>query len=244
MGILLKIAFLFFIGSVSGWVLELFFRRFACKSNSEHKWINPGFCTGPYLPLYGVGLCILYLVAQLEQYTPKDNSVLSKILLFLAMAALMTLLEYFAGLISLKVSNVRLWDYSDELWNIKGIICPKFSLCWAALGGFYYFVLHPVVNIGVNWLSRNLAFSFFIGMFFGIFIIDLCKSFKLAAKLKKYADEYNLIIRYEQIKLQIRKSSEKSREKYRFFKPFSSTKPILEHIKDISETLEKKYRKK
>lgn len=244
MGILLKLAFLFFIGSVSGWVLELFFRRFACKENTEHKWINPGFCTGPYLPLYGVGLCILYLIASSEQFIKSGNSAVHKILLFILMAALMTLLEYIAGLISLKVSSVRLWDYSNEKWNIKGIICPKFSLCWALLGGFYYFALHPGINLCVHWLSQNLAFSFFIGLFFGFFIIDLCKSFSLVAKLKKYADENNLIIRYEQIKLQIRKSSEKSFEKYRFFRPFSSTKPIFEHIKDISETLEKKYRKK
>lgn len=243
LGILLKLAFLFFIGSVSGWVLELFFRRFACRSNTEHKWINPGFCTGPYLPLYGVGLCILYLIASLEKYKFTGNAAMNKILLFIAMAVLMTALEYVAGIISLKVSNVRLWDYSDEKWNIKGIICPKFSLCWALLGGFYYFFLHPAVKTGVHWLSNNLAFSFFIGFFFGVFIIDLCKSFRLVAKLKEYADENDLIIRYEQIKLQIRKSSEKSRKKYRFFRPFSSDKPLLEHIRDISGTLEKKIRK-
>lgn len=244
MGILLKLAFLFFVGSVSGWVLELFFRRFACKKNDERKWINPGFCTGPYLPLYGIGLCVLYFVASLERYTPKESPVLNKILLFAVMSALMTALEYIAGIISLKVSNVRLWDYSEEFGNIKGIICPKFSFFWALLGGFYYFIIHPRINFGVQWLSQNLAFSFFIGLFFGFFIIDLCCSFQLVAKLKKYADENDLILRYEQIKLQIKASSEKSREKYRFFRPFSSTKPVFEHIKDISETLEKKYKKK
>ena len=47
------------------WVLELFFRRFFSTSNPERKWINPGFCTGPYLPIYGSGLCVLYLLASL-----------------------------------------------------------------------------------------------------------------------------------------------------------------------------------
>ncbi len=45
MNIFLILAFLFFIGSVSGWVLELFFRRFFSRANPERKWINPGFCT-------------------------------------------------------------------------------------------------------------------------------------------------------------------------------------------------------
>jgi len=36
---------------VFGWVLELLFRRFFSGTNPEHRWINPGFCVGPYLPL-------------------------------------------------------------------------------------------------------------------------------------------------------------------------------------------------
>ena len=47
MNVFLTLTYLFFIGSVSGWVLELFFRKFFSSSNPEHKWINPGFCTGP-----------------------------------------------------------------------------------------------------------------------------------------------------------------------------------------------------
>ena len=56
MNIFLTLAFLFFIGATLGWVLELLFRRFFSSANPERKWINPGFCVGPYLPLYGCGL--------------------------------------------------------------------------------------------------------------------------------------------------------------------------------------------
>lgn len=63
MNIFLTLAFLFFIGATLGWVLELLFRRFFSSANPERKWINPGFCVGPYLPLYGCGLCFLYLIA-------------------------------------------------------------------------------------------------------------------------------------------------------------------------------------
>lgn len=64
MNTFLKLAFLFYIGSSLGWVLELFFRRFISGNNPERKWINPGFMVGPYVPLYGTGLCILYLVSR------------------------------------------------------------------------------------------------------------------------------------------------------------------------------------
>ena len=47
MSLFLTLAYLFFIGSVFGWVLELLFRKFFSRSNPEHKWINPGFCVRP-----------------------------------------------------------------------------------------------------------------------------------------------------------------------------------------------------
>ena len=73
MNLFLTLAFLFFIGATTGWVIEVLFRRFLSSANPERKWINPGFCTGPYLPLYGVGLCLLYLIASLEQYSFVKN---------------------------------------------------------------------------------------------------------------------------------------------------------------------------
>lgn len=63
MSMFLTLAFLFAMGSMAGWVLEVFFRRFFSTANPERKWINPGFCTGPCLPIYGSGLCILYLIS-------------------------------------------------------------------------------------------------------------------------------------------------------------------------------------
>ncbi len=44
-----------FVGSLVGWVLELVYRNLKSK---DGKWINPGFCTGPYVPLYGVAVLI------------------------------------------------------------------------------------------------------------------------------------------------------------------------------------------
>ena len=69
MSLFLTLADLFFIGSVFGWVLELLFRKFFSGTNPEHRWINPGFCVGPYLPLYGTGLCALYLLASFRLWS-------------------------------------------------------------------------------------------------------------------------------------------------------------------------------
>ncbi len=234
MNLFLTLAFLFFIGSVFGWVLELFFRRFISAANPERKWINPGFCTGPYLPLYGFGLCILFLIASLEDTTAIQDPVWEKVVLFAWMAVCMTVIEYIAGIMSIKIAKVRLWDYSNEWGNIQGIICPKFSFFWAVLGAAYYFLIHPHILGALHWLAQNLAFSFVIGMFYGVFFVDLAHSVNLVTKLKKFADENDVIIKYENLKAHIRGLQEQT-EKYHFFRPFHTPRALAEHLRERME---------
>ena len=63
--IFILLCFLFFFCAVLGWVIELFFRRFISKANPDRLWLNPGFLTGPYLPLYGCGVVVLYALSNL-----------------------------------------------------------------------------------------------------------------------------------------------------------------------------------
>lgn len=234
MNLFLILAFLFSVGATAGWVLEVFYRRFFSRANPERKWINPGFCTGPYVPLYGFSLCLLYLIASLESVFPNIH----KAVLFLMMAVSMTAIEYIAGIWLLKRMNVRLWDYTDEWGNVQGLICPRFSLYWALLGAAYYFLIHPRVLGALQWLSCNLAFSFVIGLFFGVFIVDFGHSTQIITKLRAYAVENDVIVRYELVKLQIRQHHEAARSKYHFFRPFHSDKPLREHLKEMQEHLE------
>ncbi|MGN0986005.1 MAG: putative ABC transporter permease [Candidatus Enterenecus sp.] len=243
MRLFLSLAFLFAVGAVLGWVLELFFRRFISAANPERKWINPGFCVGPYVPLYGFGLCILYLLASLEDKIPIQSPGVRKAVLFLVMAIAMTAIEYIAGVLALRVLKVRLWDYSDEWANLQGIICPKFSLAWAVLGAVYYFLLHPHVLKWLDWLSRNLAFSFVVGLFFGVFLIDVAYSVQLLAKLKKFADDNDVIVRYEHLKAHIRSVQDRQKQKAHFLFAFRSEQPLAEHLKEMRDTLERRRRK-
>lgn len=238
MTILLILAFLFFIGSVFGWVLELFFRRFFSANNPERKWINPGFCTGPYLPLYGSGLCVLYLMAGIRPYINFGNKIIDNVVLLVAMGLAMTVIEYIAGIISYKGFHVRLWDYSDEKGNIQGIICPKFSLAWGLLGVAYFYLIHPNILDALDWLAHNLAMSFFIGLFYGVFIIDIVNSANLITKLRKIADENDVIVRYEELKNQIRAHHEERKLKYNFFHPFRTELSLNEHVQSIKEKSE------
>jgi len=232
MSMFLILAYLFFIGSVLGWVLELFFRKFFSSANPEHRWINPGFCVGPYVPLYGSGLCILYLLAILGEATGMEHSVSGRALLFLGMAVSMTLIEYIAGIALLKWMKLRLWDYSMRWGNIQGLICPLFSFFWAILGAAYYFFAHPRILDALNWLANNLAFSFVIGFFFGVFTIDVAYSCHLVSRLKQFADENDVVVRVENLKAHLHNAREKAQLRQQFFFPFRTARPLHEHLRE------------
>lgn len=241
MNLFLTLAYLFFIGSVLGWVLELFYRRFISGANPERKWINPGFCVGPYVPLYGFGLCILFVLAAIGD-AHGVRTVGDKLLLFLGMAVSMTAIEYIAGIMSLKIMHVRLWDYSNQWGNIQGLICPKFSLIWAAASAGYYFLVHPHILDALQWLSENLAFSFVIGYFFGVFTIDVVYSAHLVTRIRQFAKENEVDIKLEQLKAHIRRRQDERREKANFLFAFRSSHSLAEHLREAQEAWEERHK--
>lgn len=191
---ILQYLFIFITGATMGWLIEIVFRRFYGPSK---KWINPGFLSGPYLPLYGTGVVFLYIVSSLT------INIGVKILVF---AAITTLIEYATGIFFLKGYNTRLWDYSNEKFNFKGIIAPKFSLYWTLLSLVFYYLLYPYFYQKVEFLYSHLELSLFVGMFYGVMLVDLIYAFNLLNRLKKMADvvsDSKIAINYERLKLEI-----------------------------------------
>ncbi|MGN1182576.1 MAG: putative ABC transporter permease [Faecalibacillus sp.] len=211
----LILAFIFSIGSFLGWILELFFRRFFSHSNPERKWVNPGFLVGPCLPLYGFSLCILYLLAEVD-VSFIQQPILQYGFLFICMAICITGIEYIAGLIFIKGMHVKLWDYSKEKFNIQGIVCLKFTIFWYILSAFYVYFIHPNIIESIEWLAGNLSFSFFIGIFYGILIIDVCYSLNILKHIQKIAKEKEIVVQYEQLRTHVATLRKNFEEKERF----------------------------
>ncbi|MBQ9673895.1 MAG: putative ABC transporter permease [Ruminococcus sp.] len=210
MVVFVKYTYIFAVGSVVGWLVELLYRHFVSnpKVNGKRKWVNPGFLTGPYLPLYGFSSCILYLLSGLDSYISIDNSVLRIIVLLVMMAICITVIEYIAGMIFIKRMKIMLWDYSRNRFNIQGIICPLYSFFWLLLGAFYYFAVYPYFITTVEWLFEHIIFCFFVGMFLGVFILDLVQSLQIMIKIKQFAEDNNVVIIYEEFKANLRERAE------------------------------------
>jgi len=221
MNLFLQFVFIFYMGCSIGWLLELFYRRI-----KHGKWINPGFLIGPYLPIYGFGLTTLTFIFLLF----KDSN-LNPIIIILLMGVIMTIIEFIGGIIG-NINNVKLWDYSNEWGNYKGIICPKFSLIWTIISGLYYYFIAVYVMNSLVWFSKNLTFSYTLGLFTGFMVIDFFYSGKLYLVIRKYAKNNDITVKYEQFKMHIKDIQNKRKEKYSFLNPFKQTKSLLDYLVD------------
>ena len=159
-----EILLYFFIYSFLGFAIETVYRSIV-----EKKFVYPGFLFGPYCPVYGFAAVALILFL-----TPLKNN----FLLFAAGAfVLTTLFEYIAGAFLENLMHTRLWDYSDEKFNIKGRVCLKFSLAFTLLSAVFMYVIHPFLQVNLfnrvpamilNWLSLGLLILFAIDAVFTI----------------------------------------------------------------------------
>ena len=155
--------------------------------------------------------------------------------MFFGMALAMTALEYIAGLMSLKVMHLRLWDYSHCWGNIQGLICPLFTFFWGVLAALYYFLLYPPLRKLVVWFVAHPLFSFIVGVCFGIFLIDFAVSLHLGTALRKRAVEFDKSV--ESIDLQ---AIQRRLQKRGGFFRFTSIKPLTERIDAFDEFLHRK----
>ncbi len=211
---------LFMIGATLGWCLELVYRRFV----SSKKWINPGFLNGPYLPLYGFGVCLLYGICSIPM------PLWAQIVFIVVM---MTVIEYIAGLIFIVGMHIKLWDYSKQWGNIQGIICPLYSLFWGALGVLFLFFVYPFLHHAVDWLAATPWFLFILGLFYGVMLIDVAVSFQFAVRLRRALAELKAAVRYEELKRRIHADRKAEHKRASFLFPFKTDKPIRAYLAEM-----------
>ncbi len=235
MQLLIELSLIYIIGGTFGWILELIYRRFA-----HRRWINPGFLVGPNLPLYGTGVVALYLLCN-GDYSFLPSPVWRTVFLIVLITLTMTAIEYVTGLYFTKRENVKLWDYSNRWGNVDGIICPLFSAIWGLIGTGYLFFVHAPLKEAAHWIGSNTEFSYFVGAYFGIMAVDVCYSFGVVGKIRAFAKEQKLTVRYEEFKNFIRQKAEEWQEKTSFILAFKTgAKPLREVLEKYFEEMEER----
>ncbi|MCQ3035824.1 MAG: putative ABC transporter permease [Bacilli bacterium] len=246
MDIFITIIFLFIVGASLGYIGEVFFRRFV----SMHKWINPGFMKGPYLPIYGFGVVILYIVNNIFSWTGLYDLMINVVgstwanvinvafgvIVFTIAAVLM---ELVSGLILLKTAHIRLWDYTNMKGNYQGVICPEFTVIWMVGGILYSLLLNgPVNKLTIhlyNLVTNYYYVDFIVGIIVGMMFIDFCVSSDAFSKISKAAKESKAYISYEHLKLEMKEKALSVRNKSHILQIIDELKNKRKEVKPLSK---------
>ncbi len=164
----------FYIYCFFGWCFES-----AYVSLRKRRFVNRGFLHSPLLPIYGSGAVVMLLAAiKLRSHVA---------LMFFAGMAGATALELAVGLAMEAVFKIKYWDYSNQKFNYKGVICLSSSLCW----GFFTVLLNLFIHKPVEEFVLGLpaaAVTAVVIVISVIFVCDTVVSVKVALGIRDMLD--------------------------------------------------------
>lgn len=162
--------FFFYFYSFCGWCFES-----AYVSIKSRKLVNRGFMRGPFLPLYGSGAIMMFVVSM-----PFQHNV---VLTYFAGCVGATVLEYVTGVVMEALFKIRYWDYSNQKFNFQGRICLSSTIAWGFLTIGMTRLVHKPVEQFVLAVPRNiLGYATFL---LTIYIVaDFALSFKAALDIR------------------------------------------------------------
>ena len=205
-----KTASYFVIYAFFGWCLEVVYQAV------EHgKFINRGFLNGPYCPIYGFGVIIVYNALE-----PLKENIF---ILYFGAVILTTALELITGFLLEKIFDQKWWDYSHERFNLKGYICLKFSLLWGVACLITVRLIHPMVNNFVDKLPYLIGIPVLVVFFIG-FTSDMIITVLAIIHIKK---KIKLL---DSISCEKRKISDKAGERI-----FDSVEYVIEKKTTLDE---------
>ena len=140
---LTNLILLFFSYAFIGWCIEVTLKYF-----QFHRFINRGFLTGPWLPIYGSGAALI--TVGIKGLAPLEFSVGTT---FAVSFLLCGLLEYLTSYILEKRFHARWWDYSQKPMNLHGRVWIG-NLILFGLGGV---VIVDLINPLLLRLSEHMS---------------------------------------------------------------------------------------
>ena len=163
--------FFFYFYSFCGWCFESSY-----VSLKNHKWVNRGFMRGPFLPLYGSGAVMMFVVSRPFQ----DNVLLT----YFAGCVGATALEYVTSVVMDALFNVKYWDYSYKRFQFQGRICLSSTITWGFFTiGMTRIVHRPIEQMMLAIPVRILGYVTFAVTIY--IVADFTLSFKAAMDLRE-----------------------------------------------------------
>ncbi|MBR4579337.1 MAG: hypothetical protein IKO22_06990 [Oscillospiraceae bacterium] len=141
---LVNLILLFFAYAFIGWCIEVTLKYF-----QFHRFINRGFLTGPWLPIYGSGAALITIAV--KGLSPLDSSIGTT---FVVSFILCGVVEYMTSFVLEKRFHARWWDYSQKPMNLHGRVWIG-NLILFGLGGV---LIAELFNPLLLRLSGHMSF--------------------------------------------------------------------------------------
>lgn len=145
--------------SLFGWFLEVIVRTLETGG-----FENRGFLNGPFCPIYGFGVSMIF-----KFFSPIQSHLL---LLYIASAIMCSSFELFVGILMQKLFHAKWWDYSTEKFNFKGFICLRITLLWGVGSVMVLRIVNPVIMKGIDHIPHTFG-NILAGFIMLIVITDL-----------------------------------------------------------------------
>ena len=120
---------MYFIGCILGYILETTMKTFF------NPGMNNGILYGPWIPVYGFGITISFLI----------------------LFTTITIVEELGGLLIEAVFNKTFWSYKSKKFNIGPYISLEMSLLWSFLSLLFVWELKPLLDIYIKKIPRILT---------------------------------------------------------------------------------------
>ena len=166
----------FFIFSICGWIYESTF-----VSIRSRKLVNRGFLTGPFLPLYGTGATLVYIILRPVSHIPS--------LLFACGMLIATILEYITSYLLEKIFHTKWWDYTNEPYNLNGRIALIPSLFWGFLSLLLFDTLEPPVMKIIDLIPYKTGIIL-LSVLMVLFFIDLIYTVITTINFRKQLENF------------------------------------------------------
>lgn len=126
-----------------------------------------------WTPIYGFSIVILYfLFKYINKF--KLNKFIKFLVIFLASAFILSLIEHTGGVLLDVLYNKTLWDYSDMMFNLGKYVCLEMSLLWGISGLLIYY-LRPIINKIIDYIPKWLTIILFITFILDVLITIITK---------------------------------------------------------------------
>lgn len=148
----------FIIYSVLGYILEIIISLIFNHNPSS------GFMYGPYTPVYGIGICLIFsLFDKYKKIKPEFKKIL---LMFLSSFLILTFLELIGGELLKLLYHIKLWDYTELPLNLGKYVSIEISTIWSIGTILIHLYLKPKTDKLAkkipNWITITILFIMII----------------------------------------------------------------------------------